>query len=252
LHSGDCIESVARPYIPIPVIPDETEPNVDVAPPDAERPRRSLAVAVRLTIVLAVLCGVVYPALIYVGAQFAFRASAEGSVLHDRCRVAVGSSLVGQSFSRPGYFWGRPSAVGYDASISGGSNFGPLNAALRDSLNVRAAAFRSANSLGKDDPVPADAITASGSGIDPHVSPPTALLQIQRVVRARSSGRDTTLLARKLRAFVAAHTAGPQFGILGDPRVNVLELNLALDSLDDDLNARPPACATPTAPGRSP
>ena len=232
------------------MIPDETKPDAVDAPPNTERPLRSLAIAARLTIVLVLLCGVAYPALIYAGAQLAFRANAEGSVLYDGCGVAVGSRLVGQSFTRPTYFWGRPSAVGYDARNSGASNLGPLNTALRDSLTSRAAAFRAANALGTNAPLPADAITGGGSGLDPDISPGAAMLQVQRIASARSAGRDASTFVATLRALVDAHTARPTLGILGEPRVNVLELNLALDSLDDGAHAWRPACGA--AAGRSP
>jgi K+-transporting ATPase ATPase C chain len=230
------------------LIQDEnTHGSID-APPGAGPPRRSLAIAIRLTVVLVLLCGVAYPALIYAAAQFAFLASAEGSVVHDACGVAIGSRLIGQSFTRPSYFHGRPSAVGYDARNSGASNFGPLSPALGDSLSARASALRSTSVVPNDAPLPPDAISASGSGLDPDSSPEFAMLQVRRVTRARSAGDDSSFEAT-LRSLVAARTVGRQLGVLGEPRVNVLTLNLALDSLDDLSHARRRSCDAPA--GRS-
>jgi K+-transporting ATPase ATPase C chain len=232
------------------LIQDETTHGSIDALPEAGRLRRSLAIAVRLTVVLVLLCGVAYPALIYAGAQFAFLASAEGSVVHDACGVAIGSRLIGQSFTRPSYFQGRPSAVGYDARNSGASNFGPLSPALGDSLSARASALRSTSVVPNDAPLPPDAISASGSGLDPDISPEFAMLQVRRVVRARSTGGDDSSFEATLRSLVAERTVGRQLGVLGEPRVNVLTLNLALDSLDDLSHARRRSCDTPA--GRSP
>jgi len=230
---------------------ESTSHSVDDNPPDAGPSRGSLAIAARLTIVLVLLCGVAYPALIYAGAHLIFPASAEGSVVYDGCGVAVGSRLIGQPFTKPSYFWGRPSAVAYDARNSGASNLGPLNPALRDSLSARSSAFRAANSLAADAPLPVDAVTASGSGLDPDISPAAAMLQVERVAGARSGGHDTLPYAARLRALVAAHTLNPQVEVLGEPRVNVLELNLAVDRLDDSVRTRGPSCAAARATERS-
>jgi K+-transporting ATPase ATPase C chain len=183
-------------------------------------------VAIRLTLLLVLVCGVGYPALLYGGARLLFPGQAEGSPLLDRCGHVVGSRLVGQAFHRPTYFHGRPSAVGYDAASSGGSNLGPTNPALADSLIARAAAFRTTNLLAPGEPIPTDAITASGSGLDPDISPETAGLQIARVAQTRA------LRVEALRTLVATHTTPSQAGFLGEPHVNVLALNVALDSMD--------------------
>jgi K+-transporting ATPase ATPase C chain len=232
--------------------PDETPPQSISAPQERGLPRRSLAIALRLTAVLILLCGVAYPALIYEGAQFAFPANAEGSVVRDACGVAIGSRLIGQSFTRTSYFWGRPSAVGHDARNSGASNFGPLSPALRDSLVARASALRTSSSFPADAPLPPDAISASGSGLDPDISPAFAMIQVDRIARARSVSGEGAALAGSLRGLVAARTAGRQFAVLGEPRVNVLALNLALDSLDDRVHSRRRLCGAPTPPARTP
>jgi K+-transporting ATPase ATPase C chain len=209
--------------------------------------RRSLSIAARLTAVLVLLCGVAYPTLIFAGSHLFFRAAAEGSALYDRCGRAVGSRLIGQRFTRPSYFWGRPSAIEYDARNSGASNLGPLNPALADSLARRAEAFRAANSLPATVSLPADVITASGSGLDPDISPAAARLQIGRVAQARSSAADAWPDAATLGTLVAAYTVNRQIGLLGEPRVNVLALNVALDRMDDSVRKRRPAC--PSAAG---
>jgi K+-transporting ATPase ATPase C chain len=221
-------------------------------PPRGGWSRRPLAIAVRLTAVLVLLCGVAYPALIYAGAHLAFRAIAEGSAVLDPCGVPRGSRLIGQSFTAPSYFWGRPSAVGYDARNSGASNFGPLSPALRDSLSARASALRSSNSIPADAALTPDAISGSGSGLDPDISPEFAMLQVRRVARARSAGGDDPVFSNTVRSLVTARTLARQFGILGEPRVNVLTLNVALDSIDDLAHARRRSCDPPASARRSP
>jgi K+-transporting ATPase ATPase C chain len=225
--------------------------NSDVSPAPGHA-GRSFAIAVRLTLVLVVLCGGAYPALIYAAAHIAFREGAEGSVVRDACGVAIGSRLIGQSFTKNSYFWGRPSAVGYDARNSGASNFGPLNPALRDSLASRASAVRQTNEVPATTALPADAIAASASGLDPDISPEFAMLQVERVAHARAPDGNRAALAPQLRSLVIARTAGRLFGVLGEPRVNVLLLNLALDSLDDAHGNRRRACETPPANERAP
>jgi K+-transporting ATPase ATPase C chain len=157
----------------------------------------------------------------------AFPHRANGSLVF-RDGQAVGSSLVGQSFSRPGHFWGRPSATSptpYNAASSGGSNLGPLNPTLKGNVEARIESLRGADpSIGK---VPADLVTASGSGLDPHISPAAAEVQVPRVAKARGRSED------EIRRLVALHTEGRQFGLLGEPRVNVLLLNLSLDEATD-------------------
>ena len=182
---------------------------------------QSLLMLVALTIVT----GVVYPLAVTGVARLAFPHQASGSLI-PRDGATVGSTLIGQPFSDPKYFWSRPSATApapYDAGASSGSNQGPLNPALRDAVKARIDALRAADP-GNTQPVPVDLVTASGSGLDPHISPAAAEYQVARVARARGLGADA------VRALVAEHTQGRQFGFLGEPRVNVLELNLALDA----------------------
>jgi K+-transporting ATPase ATPase C chain len=182
--------------------------------------------AAMLTLVLTVLTGLVYPLVLTGIAQVLFHRQANGSLIVQRGQV-VGSELIGQNFSSDKYFQPRPSAAGesgYDATASGGSNLGPTNKKLLDQMQERADAYRTANGLGPSDPVPADAVTASASGLDPHISPANAALQVARVARARGISEE------QIRDLVARYTDGPQWGIFGEPRVNVLKLNLALDA----------------------
>ncbi len=177
-------------------------------------------------LVFTLLTGAVYPAAITVVARLAFPRQAGGSLIV-RDGKEVGSSLLGQYTKDPKYFWGRLSATSPfpdNAASSSGSNLGPSNPALRDAVKARVAALRALDSTNTA-PVPIDLATASGSGLDPHISPAAAEYQLARVARAR--GIDTTTV----RALVLAHTEGRQLGILGEPRVNALELNLALDRL---------------------
>ncbi|MDQ1204564.1 potassium-transporting ATPase subunit KdpC [Microbacterium sp. SORGH_AS_0862] len=193
---------------------------------------RQSGVAVRALIAATLVLGVGYTALITGVGQLALPAQANGSLVTDAAGAVVGSALIGQSFTEadgaalPQYFQSRPSAAGdgYDASASSGSNLGPENPDLLASIAERRQAVAELEGV---DPasVPVDALTASGSGLDPHISPAYAALQVARVARAR--GLDEG----EVRALVAAHTTGPDLGYLGEPRVNVLELNLALDAL---------------------
>jgi len=180
--------------------------------------------AFTLLLVFTVLLGLVYPFAITGIARVAFPAQAEGSLLHDGERV-VGSSLIGQPFADPRYFWGRPSAtarVPYNGAASSGSNQGPMNPALRDAVIARVEALQSADPSNSA-PIPIDLVTASASGLDPHISPAAAYYQAPRVARARA------LSEASVRSMVDAAVETRTFGILGEPRVNVLQLNLALD-----------------------
>lgn len=181
--------------------------------------------AVSLFILLSVVTGLVYPFLVAGIAQFAFPDQAGGSLIVKEGKP-VGSSLIGQNFSDPKYFWGRPSATApmpYNASASGGSNQGPLNPALVDAVQGRIQALKAADPTNTK-PIPSDLVTASASGLDPHISPMAADYQIERVARIRQ------LDPAQLKILVSQYTEGRQWGIFGEPRVNVLELNIALDS----------------------
>lgn len=169
---------------------------------------------------LTLVTGVLYPALVTGVAQVAFPRQAGGSLLRQGDRV-VGSELIGQSFDEPRYFWGRPSATAkpYDAAASSGSNCGPLHPDLQKTASARMSALAAGTSA------PVDLLTASGSGLDPHISPAGAALQVARVAAAR--GLDPA----EVSALVAAHTQPRTLGVLGEPRVNVLALNLSLDAL---------------------
>jgi K+-transporting ATPase ATPase C chain len=180
--------------------------------------------AVALTVVLLVLCGVVYPAVVWVAARAAFPARSHGSLVRDAHGRVVGSALLGQAFTRPEYFHGRRSAVAYDAGNSGGSNLGPSNPALTDSVRVASARIRAEDGVPLMANLPADLVTASASGLDPDISPAGAALQVERIARAR--GLAATAVAR----LVGTHTTAPTLGVLGESRINVLRLNLALDS----------------------
>ena len=184
--------------------------------------RRDFVTAVLMTIVTTVLFGLAYPLIVTGLAQLLFPDRANGQLIPRNGR-AIGSRIIGQTFSSPEYFHGRPSAAGtgYDAANSGGSNLGPTNRKLMESVTANVAAAR--RGVDGDAKVPVDLVTASASGLDPHISPAAAVFQVPRVARARGA-REA-----EIRALVDAHTEGRQFGILGEPRVNVLVLNLALD-----------------------
>jgi K+-transporting ATPase ATPase C chain len=187
---------------------------------------QQLKPALVLFLLLTVLTGVVYPVAVTVVAQTAFAHQANGSLVFRGTDVA-GSALIGQPFDDPKYFWGRLSATApfaYNAAASSGSNLGPLNPALVDAVKARVDALRAADP-DNHTPVPVDLATASGSGLDPHVSPAAARWQVPRVARAR--GLDPAAVD----ALVTRTTEGRQWGFLGEPRVNVLALNLALDAL---------------------
>jgi potassium-transporting ATPase KdpC subunit len=190
--------------------------------------KKELLVQLRISLVavlaLAVLLCGVYPLLVWTAGQMLFPFEAGGSLIRIRGTVA-GSSLLSQGFTGPAYFHPRPSAAGggYDASSSGGSNLGPTSRGLIETVRSRIAAYREENHLAPGVPVPADAVTASGSGLDPHISVPNALLQAGRIARARGLSEDA------VRGRIAAHTEGRTLGILGEQRVNVLMMNLDLD-----------------------
>ena len=179
------------------------------------------------TLVLAVVCSGLYPLIIFGISQALFHDKANGSLIVGKDGAVRGSKLIGQNFAAEKYFHSRPSAAGngYDATSSGGSNLGPTSQKLNDSIKDRITAYRAENGLKETDPVPADAVTASGSGLDPHISVSNAQLQLPRVAKVRGISED------KLQDVVRQHTDGRDLGVFGEPGVNVLELNLALDSI---------------------
>jgi K+-transporting ATPase ATPase C chain len=178
-----------------------------------------------LFIALSLLTGVLYPVAVTVLAQLIFPERANGSIMFTTDGTPIGSSLIGQPFSGPKYFWPRPSATAdfpYNALASGGSNLGPTNENLIKQVGERVNSLRGDGVQGA---VPSDLVTASGSGLDPHISPEAAFLQIPRIAKERKVSEE------KVRTLVQEHTEGRQFGFLGAPRVNVLKLNMALDKL---------------------
>ena len=187
---------------------------------------KELKPALLLLIVLSVITGILYPAVVTGLAQVLFPHQANGSLIEQGGKMR-GSDLIGQPFSDPQYFWSRPSATSpmpYNAASSSGSNQGPLNPALADAVKARIAALKAADP-DNHAPIPVDLVTASASGLDPHISPAAAEWQLGRV------GRERRLSVETLRALVAQYTEARRFGVLGEPSVNVLELNLALDRL---------------------
>ncbi|MGE0383232.1 MAG: potassium-transporting ATPase subunit KdpC [Gammaproteobacteria bacterium] len=187
---------------------------------------KQLRPALSLLVLLTLVTGVAYPLLVTGISELAFLDRAHGSLIVRDGKVA-GSALVGQGFAGQGHFWSRPSATGpygYNAGASSGSNLGPTNPALTDAVKARIETLRAAHPQATA-PVPVDLVTSSGSGLDPHVTPAAAAWQVERVAQARG------LPAERVRTLVAEHTEPPQWGVLGEARVNVLRLNLALDTL---------------------
>lgn len=188
---------------------------------------KQLRPAISIVVVFTLIFGIGYPLLSTAIGRIAFAHRADGSLI-ERNGVVVGSELIGQSFADPQYFASRPSAAGagYDGSASSGSNLGPTNPALLDAVEERAAAYRTANGLATDYPVPVDAVTSSGSGLDPHISVANARLQAARIARVRH------LDLRTVEQLVDTYTEGRSLWVLGEPGVNVVRLNLALDGTD--------------------
>ena len=193
---------------------------------------QELKTSVLAILILAILLCGIYPVVVWGIAQLVFPRQANGSLLNSNGRI-IGSSLIGQPFSGECYFHPRPSAAGsdgYDATSSGGSNFGPLSQKLMEQVKERVAVYRTENNIPAGVPIPADAVTASASGLDPHISVKNAELQVPRVARARN------ILENDIREAIRRFTEGPDLGFLGDPGVNVLKLNLALDALTGKPN----------------
>jgi potassium-transporting ATPase KdpC subunit len=186
--------------------------------------KKNLLISIRFTLVTTVLLGIIYPLVVTGIAQALFPRQANGDLIH-RGGQLVGSRILGQPFTAPGYFWSRPSAAGaagYDPTSSSGSNLGPTNKMLIDRVNASVKALQSTN---PNAPIPVDLVTTSGSGLDPDITPAAAEFQVPRVARERGMTED------QVWALVKAHTKGRQLGFLGEPRVNVLELNLDLDAV---------------------
>ncbi len=199
----------------------------------------TLRPACLMLVALSLITGLAYPAMVTGLAQALFPRQASGSLIVENGNLA-GSALIGQQFTAPGHFWGRPSATGpqpYNAAASGGSNLGPTNPAQLENVSERAEALRKAHG---DGPVPVELVTASASGLDPHISPAAALYQAGRVARAHGLEEAT------LRQLIARRTEGRQFGLLGEARVNVLLLNRELDGQKlDSLSAKAQNAAKP-------
>jgi K+-transporting ATPase ATPase C chain len=185
---------------------------------------RHIKPAILMLLFFTMLTGIAYPLAVTFIAQTVFPSQANGSLLGSS-EQPLGSELIGQAFNRPEYFWGRPSATSpapYNGGASGGSNQGPTNPALTDAVQARIKVLRDADPT-HSEAIPVDLVTASASGLDPHISPATAAYQVSRVAKARQMSPDSVT------ELVERYTQGRQWGILGEPRVNVLELNLALD-----------------------
>ena len=186
---------------------------------------KEIKTTVSLTFLLLIVCCAIYPLFVFGLGQMFFEHKANGSLVLGPDGKPIASTLLGQTFAADKYFNPRPSAAGqgYDSTSSGGSNLGPTSQSLHDTVKQRVADYRKANGLADSQLVPADAVTASGSGLDPHISVKNALLQLPRVAKARSMSEDD------LKALVGKYTDGRDLGILGDPGVNIVKLNLALD-----------------------
>jgi K+-transporting ATPase ATPase C chain len=186
---------------------------------------KEIKTTVRMTFLLLVICCFIYPVFIFGAGQLFFPHKADGSLVLDSDGKPIASTLLGQTFSADKYFAPRPSAAGtgYDSTNSGGSNYGATSQALHDAVKQRVSDYRKANSLPDSQLVPADAVMASGSGLDPHISIKNALFQLPRVAKARGMTNDD------LKKLVDQYTDGRDFGILGEPGVNIVKLNLALD-----------------------
>lgn len=186
---------------------------------------KTIIIAVKLLLIMTLITGLIYPLLVTGIAKVCFAHKAEGSLI-TKNGVVVGSELIGQKFSEPKYFWPRPSAIDYNPLPSGGSNLGPTSADLKAAIDRRRLQLQTAN--GQSQEIPINLLCASGSGLDPHISPEAAYFQLDRIIKARGIDlEDKTLL----NILIDKHTEAPTWYLFGEPRVNVLKLNLALDSL---------------------
>ena len=191
--------------------------------------KTQLIISIKIFAVLTVLCGIVYPLFITGIAQVVFPEKANGSLIRQNNKV-IGSELIGQKFDSIIYFSSRPSATDYNPQPSGGSNLGPTSSKLKQLVTERTAQFIESNQLAASENIPSEMLLASASGLDPHISPKAALLQVDRIAKARNFSDEQK---QKLLKVVTEHTENPQFSFLGETRINVLTLNIALDKLKD-------------------
>jgi K+-transporting ATPase ATPase C chain len=189
--------------------------------------KAQMNIALKFLLVMTVLTGIVYPLFMTGVAQLAFPAKANGSLLMKDGKI-IGSELIGQKFDSSIYFWSRPSAIGYNPIPSGASNYGPTSDTLKKQVTARRILFATKNSITDVTTIPREMIFASGSGLDPHISPEAALLQLKRVATARNFNETQK---QKVLQLITNKTEEPQFFLFGEPRINVFELNLALDSM---------------------
>jgi len=184
-------------------------------------------IALKFLLVMTILTGIAYPLFMTGVAQLTFPSKANGSLVMKNGKI-IGSELIGQKFDSTIYFWSRPSAIGYNPIPSGASNYGPTSDTLKKQVTARRIFFAAKNSIKDMNAIPKEMIFASGSGLDPHISPEAALLQIERVAKARNFNEAQK---QKLRQLITDETEGPQFFLFGEPRINVFELNLAVDNI---------------------
>ena len=189
--------------------------------------KKQTIIALKFLLVMTILTGIVYPLVMTGVALLSFPAKANGSLVMKDGKI-IGSELIGQKFDSIIYFWSRPSAIGYNPIPSGGSNYGPSSDTLKKQVNARRILFATKNSITDITAIPKEMIFASGSGLDPHISPEAAMLQLERVATARNLNG---VQKQKLQQLIINKTEGPQFFLFGEPRINVFELNLALDNI---------------------
>ena len=191
--------------------------------------KTQIIISIKIFALFTILCGIVYPLFISGIAQLVFSAKANGSLIVQENKV-IGSELIGQKFDSEIYFWSRPSAIDYNPQPSGGSNYGPTSSKLKQLIADRTAQWIKSNPTSDPEKIPSEMLLASASGLDPHISPKAALLQVDRIVKARKFSDQQK---QKLLKIVTEQTESPQFSFLGETRINVLTLNIALDKLKD-------------------